>query len=226
MKTPAAGALPGPALPARLRVLVVDPHAGVRGALAALLASAGATTPCAEAADGDQAQARLQTGGWDVALVDFALPPGGGLDLVRRLRAGGSDLPVLMLSTHAESAYALRAFEAGANGYIGKDAPAPALVAAVHAVAAGGSHVPAALADRVQGLPRGRVRVQPHARLSARERSLLPLLAEGLSDAEAARQLQIAPGEAARSRSRIAAQLGLEQAEDWRRYVQAHGLRG
>jgi DNA-binding NarL/FixJ family response regulator len=91
-------------------------------------------------------------------------------------------------------------------------------------VASGGSHVPDTLAELVRLLPQGRVRVEPHARLSARELLLLKLLAGGLSEGEAAQQLRLGPAEAARSRDRIAQKLGLAQAEDWQRYAQAHGL--
>lgn len=213
-----------PRLPAGLKVLLADEHAGVRTALAALLRGAGVAGPCAEAADGHEAWARLQSAGPDLALVDVALPGIGGLALLRRLRAAGAGTPVLMLSTHAGPGYGLRAFEAGANGYIGKDAPAPSLVAAARAVASGGSHVPDALAELVRLLPQGRVHVEPHARLSARELRLLKLLAGGLSESEAAQQLGLGRAEAARSRDRIAQKLGLAQAEDWQRYAQAHGL--
>lgn len=211
-------------LPAGLKVLLADEHAGVRAALTTLLRSAGVAEPCAEAADGHEAWARLEPAGHDLALVDIALPGMGGLELLKRLRAVGSRTPVLMLSTHAEPGYGLRAFEAGANGYIGKDAPAPALVAAVHAVAAGGSHVPAALAERVRLLPQGLVRVEPHARLSAREMRLLKLLAGGLSEAEAAQRLGLGPAEAARSRDRVAQKLSLVRPEDWQGYARSHGL--
>ena len=225
MSAAAAVAPPGQVLlPAGLRVLVADEHASVRAALVALLASAGVATPCAEVTDGLQAWVRLQSGTFDLALVDVALRRRSGFELVRRLRAGGSDMPVLMLSIHAETAYALRAFEAGANGCIGKDAPAQALVAAVGRVAAGDSHVPAPLTDRVRLLPLGRVRVEPHARLSARELRLLRLLAGGVSEADAAQRLRLTPSEAASSRDRVAQKLGLAGAEDWQRYGQAHGL--
>jgi DNA-binding NarL/FixJ family response regulator len=225
LRTAAAAAAPGQVLlPPGLRVLLADGHASVRAALVALLSSAGVATPCGEVADGPQAWARLQSGTFDLALVDVALRRRGGFELVRRLRASGSDMPVLMLSIHAETVYALRAFEAGANGCIGKDAPAQALVAAMGRVASGGSHVPALLADRVHGLPNGRVRIEPHARLSARELRLLHLLAGGVSEADAAQRLRLTPGEAARSRDRVAEKLRFAGAEDWQRYGQAHGL--
>lgn len=224
--SPAAAAAPSrqALLPAGLRVLLADAHADVRAALSALLGSAGVATPCAEVADAQQAWTRLQSGAFDLALIDVALHRRGGFDLVRRLRARGLNLPVLMLSGHGETAYALRAFEAGANGCIGKDAPALALIAALGRVASGGSHVPEPLADRVRQLPCGGVHVEPHARLSARELRLLHLLAQGVTEADAAQRLQLTPGEATRSRDRVAQTLGLAGPEDWRHYGQAHGL--
>ena len=216
---------PGPSLlPSCLRVLVVDGHAGVRTALCAVLGSAGVAAPRTEAADGPEALERLRHDAFDLALVDVAPRRMSGFELLRRLRADGSQTPVLMLSTHAGPGYALRAFEAGANGYSGKDAPAPDLVRAAGTVAAGGSHVPEPVADRVRVLPHGRVRVEPHACLSARELRLLKLLARGLPEAEAARQLRLAPDEASRSLERITQKLRLSASTDWRLYGQTHGL--
>jgi DNA-binding NarL/FixJ family response regulator len=225
VSTPVAAAPAAQAhLPGGLRVLLADEHPGVRAGLAALLGSAGLVTPCAEVDDGNDAWTLLQSAAVDLALVDVALRGMNGFELLRRLRALGSNTPVLMLSMHTETGYALQAFEAGANGYIGKDAPAQALVAAAGNVAAGGSHVPAPLADRVHLLPHGRVRVEPHARLSARELRLLRLLSAGVTEADAAQRLRLTPGEAARSRDRVAQKLRLADAADWQRYGKTHGL--
>jgi DNA-binding NarL/FixJ family response regulator len=130
----------------------------------------------------------------------------------------------LMLSMHAEEAYALRAFKAGANGYIAKDRASEELVAAVRRVANGGAHVPAALTERVVLTMNGEVAVPRHAQLSDRELDILRRLAGGLGVAEIAEQLRLAPKTVMNSRTRIQDKLALTSSQALTAYAIDHGL--
>lgn len=196
-----------------LKVLVVDDHATVREGLIRILTSADETWQVHSAPSAEAALELVALQSFDVGIVDMSMPGMNGIELVRSLRAQGLRMPLLMLSMHAEEAYALRAFKAGANGYIAKDRAAEELVAAVRRVAGGGAHVPAALAERVVLTRGGEVAVPRHAQLSDRELSILRLLAGGLGVAEIAEQIGLTPKTVMNSRSRIQEKLALTSPE-------------
>ena len=207
-----------------LHVLVVDDHATVREGLIRILAAADARWQAHGAPDAQAALELVARQRFDIGIVDMSMPGMNGIELVRTLRAGGHRMPLLMLSMHAEEAYALRAFQAGANGYIAKDRASQELPSAVRRVAAGGSHVPPALVDRVMPQDNGAVTVPPHARLSGRELDILRQLARGLDEAEVARRLGLTPRTVTDSRARLQDKLGLSSAQALADYALAHQL--
>ena len=207
-----------------LQVLVVDDHATVREGLIRILSGAGLDWQVTEAANAEIALALADQTPFDVGVVDMSMPGMNGIELVRSLRAQGLHMPLLMLSMHAEEAYALRAFKAGANGYIAKDRAAEELVTAVRRVAGGGAHVPVALSERVVLTPSGAVGVPRHVQLSDRELDILRRLAGGLGVADIAEQLGLAPKTVMHSRTRIQEKLALTSPEDLTAYALEHGL--
>ncbi len=209
---------------APLQVLVVDDHATVREGLIRILTSADATWQVHSAPNAPAALELVAQQAFDVGIVDMSMPGMNGLELVRALRAQGHGLPLLMLSMHAEEAYALRAFKAGANGYIAKDRAAEELVAAVRRVAVGGAHVPPALSDRVLPAAGGQVTVALHAQLSQRELEILRRLAGGEDAHRIAEQLGLAATMVQRSQARIEDKLALNGVQALTAYAVAHGL--
>ena len=207
-----------------LHVLVVDDHATVREGLIRILTSADARWQVHSTDSAEAALELVPKHPFDIGIVDMSMPGMNGIELVRTLRALGYRMPLLMLSMHAEEAYALRAFQAGANGYIAKDRASEELASAVRSVAAGGSHVPPALADRVVPKGSGQVMVPPHARLSDRELDILRQLASGLDEAEIARRLNLTPGTVTSSRARLQDKLRLNSAQALIDYALAHQL--
>ena len=206
------------------QVLVVDDHATVREGLIRILTSADAQWQIHSAPNAEVALALVAQRTFDIGIVDMSMPGMNGIELVRTLRAKGQRMPLLMLSMHAEEAYALRAFKAGANGYIAKDRAAEELVAAVRRVAAGGTHIPPSLAERVVLTTTGKVGVPPHARLSERELDILRRLAGGLDVTEIGDQLGMAPEAVTNSRARIQEKLALSSAQALTAYATEHGL--
>lgn len=175
-----------------LRVLLVDDHPVVRAGLRTMLTEAGDITVVAEAVDGETAVNTMDpTAGAveqiDVVLMDLQLGPGiDGIAATQRLKQLHPELPVLVLTTYDAEADILAAVEAGASGYMLKDAPPQQIHQAVHDAAAGRSalapQVAARLLERVRG---------PSPSLSHREIELLELLATGASNQEMARSLFI-----------------------------------
>ncbi|KRE81972.1 response regulator transcription factor [Arthrobacter sp. Soil763] len=178
-----------------IRVLLVDDHPVVRAGLRAMLTELEGITVAAEAADGAAALAalsRLQALGEPADVVLMDLQMGAGMDGVTatgRIQAGDGGTPappVLILTTFDSDADILAAVEAGASGYMLKDAPPEQIRQAVLAAAAGQT----ALAPEVAARLLGRMR-SPGPALSAREIQLLGLLAAGLGNRAIAKQLYI-----------------------------------
>ena len=207
-----------------LKVLVVDDHATVREGLIRILTGADEKWQVHSAPGAQAALDLLAVQTFDIGIVDMSMPDMNGIELVRALRAQGLRMPLLMLSMHAEEAYALRAFKAGANGYIAKDRAAEELVAAVRRVAGGGAHVPAALTERVVLTLSGDVAVPRHAQLSDRELHILRRLAAGLGVADIAEQIGLAPKTVMNSLARIHEKLALTSPEALTAYAIEHGL--
>lgn len=174
-----------------IRVLLVDDHPVVRAGLRALLGDFDGLEVAAEAADGAAAiaeVARQETLGtpFDVVLMDLQMGPGlDGAEATRRIRAAGGP-PVLILTTYDSDADILAAVDAGAAGYMLKDAAPEDIRAAVAAAAQGRT----ALAPQVAGRLLGQLR-SPESTLSPRERELLELLADGMANRAMARKLFI-----------------------------------
>ena len=135
--------------PNPLRLLLVDDHTVVREGLKRLLDPQGSRWAITEAGTGFQALEFLKREPFDLVIADLSLPGMSGLELVRRIKIGFPGVAVLVLTMHSEEQYALRAFQAGASGFVTKDTASEELVAAVKKVVSGGVFVTAALAERV-----------------------------------------------------------------------------
>ena len=194
-----------------MRVLLVDDHAIVRAGLRGLLA-AGGRAEIAEAADAAGAVAAMRATRPDLIVLDINLPGIGGLDLLRRMLAEDDRLRVLVLSMHAEPIYATRAIEAGARGYLSKNAPPDELITAVARIAAGGHYVENEIA---QELALQRIApAPPQARLTARELEIVRLLAAGRSLSEIAATLCLGYKTVANACTALKAKLGVARTAD------------
>ncbi|GHC75055.1 DNA-binding response regulator [Nocardiopsis terrae] len=176
-----------------LRILLVDDHPVVRHGLKAMFAERPDMDVVAEAADG-RAALDVLTGGpgggrteVDVVLMDLRMGAGmDGVTAIRRITELDSPPPVLVLTTYDTDADILAAVEAGATGYMLKDAPPDQLCEAVHAAARGQTALAPDVANRLMARLRS-----PHPALSGRELEILGLLARGLSNRAISRELFI-----------------------------------
>jgi two-component system, NarL family, nitrate/nitrite response regulator NarL len=174
-----------------VRVFVADDHPAMRGALARLVREHEALELVGEASDGEQALEMLAALVPDVAVLDVRMPGANGLDIVSRLRAGGSAVRVLLISGNDESEVAHEAIAQGAAGFLSKDAEESEIGDAIIAVAEGRSVLSAALQSGLLDLIRTRAR--DTVQLSGRERELLELAATGLNTGESASRLYLSP---------------------------------
>lgn len=169
-----------------IRILIADDQALVRGALAALLELEIDIEVVAQAGDGQQAVEAAVEHRVDVALLDIQMPVMDGLQAAARLRVRLPDCRILMVTTFARPGYQRRAFEAGAHGFVVKDAPAAELAEAVRRVHSGARVVdPSLAADSLGGL------ANP---LTARECEILALAERGEPVAQIAARIHLSVG--------------------------------
>jgi two-component system response regulator DesR len=182
-----------------IRVLIAEDQGLVLGALAALLELEGDIEVIAQCKDGQEALEKSLELLPDVILTDIEMPRMTGLELAIELRKRGLKLRVVIVTTFARSGFLRRALEAGASGYLLKDAPASELAQAVRRVHAGGRAVDPNLAAEAWSEP------DP---LTDRERQVLRLAAEGQSGAEMASSLRLSEGTVRNYLSEAIAKLG------------------
>jgi DNA-binding NarL/FixJ family response regulator len=197
-----------------IRILIADDHKIVRDGLRRILSGHGDLEVVGEAANGDEALARVKANEYDVALLDMSMPGLSGIDLIRRVKIERPKLRVLVLSMHGEDQYAVRALKAGASGYLGKDSAAELLVGAIRKIAAGGVHISdAAASSLVSG------EKQAHQKLSDREFEVLRLLVDGKSPTDIAEQLHLSVKTVSTHKTRMLEKLGLKSTADLVRYA-------
>jgi DNA-binding NarL/FixJ family response regulator len=167
-----------PSKPA-LRMLLVDDHMIVREGLMRVLDPVGNNWVLTEANTGYQALEFLRECEFDLALIDLSMPGMTGLELVHRIKSEFTSVRILVLSMHAEEQYAVRAFKAGAHGYVTKDIAASELVGAVRKVAAGGVYVTESLAEKFVQQLNGSSQAPRHTLLTDRELDILRRVAAG-----------------------------------------------
>ncbi|GGN48179.1 DNA-binding NarL/FixJ family response regulator [Actinoplanes campanulatus] len=197
-----------------IRVLIVDDQALVRAGFAMVLSAQADMEVVSEAGDGAEALSLLVRVPADVVLMDIRMPVMDGVEATRRICAGPDGPRVLVLTTFDTDEDAFAALQAGASGFLLKNAPPEQLLAAIRVVAAGESvvapRVTRALLDRFAGqltLP-GRAD-ERLAMLTEREREVLELVAAGLSNVEIAGRLFVAEGTVKTHFGRILAKLEL-----------------
>jgi DNA-binding NarL/FixJ family response regulator len=209
---------------ARHGLLLVDDHTIVREGLKRILEPLADDWAVTEAGTGFQALECLRSQPFGLAIVDLSMPGMNGLDLIRRIKAEWPTVAVLVLSMHAEEQYALRAFKAGANGYVTKDSASTELVTAVRKVAAGGAYVSVNLAERVVQQLNGMTQAPRHAELSDRELDVLQRIVAGQRLTDIAESLHLSVKTVSTHKSRILEKLQLPSTAALIRYGLEHQL--
>ncbi|MBB6406695.1 response regulator transcription factor [Arthrobacter sp. AZCC_0090] len=189
-----------------ISVLLVDDHLVVRSGLKALLGTQPDITVVAEAASGEEALAAVQQHPADVVMMDLAMGEGmDGIEAIKRLRLASKQQAVLVFTTYDSDADIVRAVDAGAMGYVLKDAAPEEIFAAVRGAAQGKSVMSAPVASKLFQQLRN-----PDEVLTPREAELLSLLTRGLSNRELGKRLFISEATVKTHLAHIYAKLGVE----------------
>jgi DNA-binding NarL/FixJ family response regulator len=213
-----------------IRVLLADDHAMVREGLRLLLRSAPDIMVVGEAENGVSAVALAERLSPNIVILDLDMPGGDGVGALKEI---GKTLPgvrVLILTMHAERERLLPLLEAGARGYLTKEAASRDLVEAIRVVAAGEVYVrPSAARLLAAALVPERAAETARSRfetLSEREQSVLQMVAEGYNGAEIARHLGISTKTVDAYKRRVQDKLGLEHRTDYVRFALEAGILG
>lgn len=191
-----------------ISLLIVDDHPVVRDGLRGMFEAAPGFTVLGEASGGAEAVEKAAALDPDVVLMDLRMPGGSGVDAIRELTRRRARAKVLVLTTYDTDSDTLPAIEAGATGYLLKDAPREELFTAVRAAAEGRTVLSPAVASRLVSAVRAPAAGSEP--LSAREREVLVLVARGTSNREIARELFISEATVKTHLTHLYAKLGVK----------------
>src|SRR5881409_512726 len=208
--------------PEAKRIVIVDDHPLFRKGLEELIHSDGAFAICGEAGSASEAMDVIRELHPDMAIVDLSLPGANGIELIKNIRAEFPKLPILVLSMHDESLYALRALRAGAEGYVMKHEAMANVVQAIREVFNGRPYLSPAMAAQVitryaQRLPEGET--DPVNRLSDRELEILELIGKGNEVRQIAKLLHLSPKTVETHRAHIKDKLDLRNSREVARFA-------
>ena len=208
----------------RIRVLVVDDHAVVRAGLRRVLDAEPDIETVGEAPNAERAVFEAMAHKPDVVLMDVVMPGKSGIEIIPTLQQNAPQAKVLVLSMQDDPRYLREAFDAGASGYVLKEAADTEVVDAVRAVAAGDRYVHPALGARLVEAEAAERRRADEDPLSEREREVLRLLALGHTNQEIATLLYISVRTAETHRAHVMQKLRLSSRAELVRYALSEGL--
>jgi DNA-binding NarL/FixJ family response regulator len=185
------------------KVLIADDHALVRDGLRHILQNAKGFDVVGEACDGPSTLALVRSIEADVIVLDLSMPGRTGVELVSQIKHEIAALRILVLTMHAEQQYAVRAFKAGAAGYLTKESASAELVSAVIKVAAGGVYVSLSMAEQLAQSLNEPTDTLPHQRLSDRELEVFRRICRGQTISEIADTLCVSAKTVSTYKTRI-----------------------
>lgn len=200
-----------------IRIALVDDHALIREGVRALLETVEHYRVVGEAGSAEEAVTLVERERPDIVLMDIGLKDVSGLELTATLTRRFPSLRVLILSMYSDRQYVRQSLQAGAAGYVLKDATSREIIAAIKALAVGGRYYSGALAEALTGYAS-----TPEAVLTPRESQILQMMAQGLNNKAMARELAISVRTVETHRLNIRRKLDIEKPADLMRQAMQH----
>jgi two-component system, NarL family, invasion response regulator UvrY len=210
-----------------VNIYIADDHTMLRDGLKAIIGSVDGVDIVGETSDAKNIIKDLRSLNVDVLLLDISMPGPGFLEVLSRLKNQDDDkkIKVLVLSTHSEEQYAIRAIKAGANGYLTKDHSPDELINAVNMVYSGKRYISSALAEiMADDVARGNQSSVLHNSLSNREYQILSMLGKGQTIKEISTSLSLSSKTISTYRVRLFKKLNFKNNADLIRYVIEHKI--
>ena len=202
-----------------IRILIADDHAIVRAGLKQFVADQADMSVAGEAATGAETVSLVRNEPYDVVLLDISMPDRNGVDTLKQLKQIRPEMPVLMLSAHAEEQYAVNLLRAGAAGYVSKETASTQLVQAIRTVTRGRKYVSPDLAQVLADGVTGQGEAPLHASLSQREFQIFCKLAGGMPVSKIAQELFLSVKTVSTYRSRVLEKMGMKTNADLTYYA-------
>ena len=202
-----------------IRILIADDHAIVRAGLKQFVADQADMSVAGEAATGAETVSLVRNEAYDVGLLDISMPDRNGVDTLKQLKQIRPEMPVLMLSAHAEEQYAVNLLRAGAAGYVSKETASTQLVQAIRTVTRGRKYVSPDLAQVLADGVTGQGDAPLHASLSQREFQIFCKLAGGMPVSKIAQELFLSVKTVSTYRSRVLEKMGMKTNADLTYYA-------
>jgi DNA-binding NarL/FixJ family response regulator len=186
-----------------LKILIADDHTVVREGLKQILADMPDIVITDEARDGQEVLQKVWQKDYDMVLLDISMPGRNGLDILKQLKSDKPALKTLILSMHPEEQYAVRAFKAGASGYLTKESTPHELIEAIRKVSIGKKYVSSSLAETLASHLETKSEKPIHETLSDREYQVMCMIASGKTVKEIAEELSLSVKTISTYRTRI-----------------------
>lgn len=201
-----------------MKFIIADDHRIVRRGIKEIIQDEFPTAVIEEASDSESLINKILNQNFDLVITDISMPGRNGLEALQQIRHLRPLLPVIVLTIHPESQYAIRAYKNGAKGYLNKETAPDELVNAIKQVLAGKKYITQSVAEdffasiEKKGVPL-------HQLLSNREFEVLKLIASGKSNSEIAKQLLLSETTVSTYRTRILEKLNLQSTAEIIRYA-------
>jgi DNA-binding NarL/FixJ family response regulator len=193
-----------------IKVLIADDHTIVREGIKQILAEMPEVTVTDEARNGQEVLQNVWDKDYDIVLLDITMPGRSGLDVLKQLKNDKPALKILILSMHPEEQYAIRAFKAGAFGYLTKESSPNELIEAIRKVSIGKKYVSSSLAETLASHLEAKSEKPLHDTLSDREYEVMCMIASGKTVKEIAGELALSVKTISTYRARILEKMGMK----------------
>lgn len=207
-----------------IEILIVDDHAIVREGIKTILKLESGFSVTGMAKNAAEALKVVASKKVDVMILDISLPGRSGLEIIKEVKKVQPHTRIIMLSIYPEDRFAIRAFKAGASGYLTKEMAPEMIVEAVRKVSSGGKYITPAIAEKLADELNELTEKSPHERLSDREFDVMCMIGSGRALIEIAEKLGISDRTVSTYRTRILKKMTLKNNSEVIHYVIDNGL--